>query len=187
MKLFTTMWIRSTWKFQEIGRLHFNMWNGQWRKNLSWKKGGEYYVVSPWKLTWDDEKSDCIKRYRVDKMKNLSVLDQKHIGKKHFVILIWRFCKADFWYVWRKRREGHYAMWKWTGRGYYWLVRERRNNGTKRDRLFPSFDYGINRPAILGVGNRSRGKVKIVSPESVKEEYQKYLSEILEGYRKRYS
>ncbi len=78
-------------------------------------------MVSPWKLTWDDEnyyliaydeKSDYIKRYRVDKMKNLSVLDQKHIGKKHFVILIWRFCKADFWYVWRKRREGHYAMWK---------------------------------------------------------------------------
>ena len=38
-------------------------------------------MVSPWKLTWDDEKSDCIKHYRVDKMKNLSVLDQKRIVK----------------------------------------------------------------------------------------------------------
>lgn len=50
-------------------------------------------MVSPWKLTWDDEnyylivydeKSDCIKRYRVDKMKNLSVLGQKRIGKETF-------------------------------------------------------------------------------------------------------
>jgi len=36
---------------------------------------------------------------------------------------------------------------------------------------------------VTGVGE----KLKIVSPKSVKEEYQKYLSEILEGYRKRYS
>ena len=53
----------------------------------------EDYEVSPWALTWDDENyymiaydsaSDMIKHYRVDKMRSITVLDEKREGKDHF-------------------------------------------------------------------------------------------------------
>jgi predicted DNA-binding transcriptional regulator YafY len=63
------------------------------KKELSFKKNGEYYVVSPWALTWDDENyylvaydanAGIVKHYRVDKMKNLSVKEEKRLGKEMF-------------------------------------------------------------------------------------------------------
>ncbi len=51
------------------------------------------YRVSPWSLTWDDEnyyliaydeEADCIKHFRVDKMKSIKVLDEKRVGKDCF-------------------------------------------------------------------------------------------------------
>ena len=51
------------------------------------------YRVSPWALTWDDEnyyliaydeEADCIKHFRVDKMKNIRILDEKRIGRDRF-------------------------------------------------------------------------------------------------------
>lgn len=51
------------------------------------------YTVSPWALTWDDENyymiaydsvEDQIKHFRVDKMKNITVLEEKRDGKASF-------------------------------------------------------------------------------------------------------
>ncbi len=51
------------------------------------------YVISPWRLTWNDEnyyliafdsESGIIKHYRVDKMDRLEILDEKREGKEHF-------------------------------------------------------------------------------------------------------
>ena len=56
----------------------------------------ELYEVSPWSLTWDDEnyyligfnhREQKIKHYRVDKMKNISITDQKRLGKALFADL----------------------------------------------------------------------------------------------------
>ncbi len=53
----------------------------------------EPYEVSPWALTWDDEnyymiaydeEADKIKHFRVDKLKNIKVLDRKRVGKSIF-------------------------------------------------------------------------------------------------------
>ena len=53
----------------------------------------EPYVVSPWALTWDDENyyliaydedADCIKHFRVDKMKSIQILDEKRTGRDKF-------------------------------------------------------------------------------------------------------
>lgn len=53
----------------------------------------EPYEVSPWALTWDDENyymiaydavSDMIKHYRVDKMRDIIVLDDMREGREHF-------------------------------------------------------------------------------------------------------
>ena len=56
------------------------------QKERQYRKNGEYYVVSPFALTWDDENyymvaydSDAakIKHYRVDKMEKISVLENE--------------------------------------------------------------------------------------------------------------
>lgn len=67
----------------------------QWNldKKLEAKKAGNLYIVSPWALMWDNENyymvafdyySSIIKHYRVDKMKNIELLDQKREGEKEF-------------------------------------------------------------------------------------------------------
>ncbi len=54
----------------------------------------EPYVVSPWALTWDDEnyymiaydeEADKIKHFRVDKLKDIEVLDVKRVGRRNFI------------------------------------------------------------------------------------------------------
>jgi len=54
---------------------------------------GDYFTVSPWALTWDDENyylvafddlSKTIKHYRVDKMMHIQVLDEPREGKDLF-------------------------------------------------------------------------------------------------------
>ena len=60
-------------------------------KQEEYRRGGEWYYVSPWALQWDDEyyylialekNSDRLKHYRVDKMKNISILDLAREGKE---------------------------------------------------------------------------------------------------------
>ena len=60
-------------------------------KQEEYRRDGEWYYVSPWGLQWDDENyyliayekdSDKLKHYRVDKMKNISILDLSREGKK---------------------------------------------------------------------------------------------------------
>ena len=69
---------------------------GQWNlnKEMELRRGGDWYQVSPWALTWDDEKyylvaydadADMIKHYRVDKMLRIKALDEPRQGQKAFV------------------------------------------------------------------------------------------------------
>lgn len=68
---------------------------GQWNlnKEMELRRGGDWYQVSPWALTWDDEKyylvaydanADMIKHYRVDKMLRIKALDEPRQGQKAF-------------------------------------------------------------------------------------------------------
>ena len=70
----------------------YSEWNT--KKELQFRRDGEYYTASPWSLTWDDEnyyliaydeEGDIIKHYRVDKMQNISILDKKRIGEDKFI------------------------------------------------------------------------------------------------------
>lgn len=61
------------------------------QKQLVPRKNGDDYVVSPWALTWDDENyylvaydSGKIKHYRVDKMQDITVIDEKRLGRDAF-------------------------------------------------------------------------------------------------------
>ena len=78
-------------------------------KERHYRHGGEYYVVSPFAMTWDDENyymvaydsaAQQIKHYRVDKMEKISVVDEERDGlegSRHG-----RVCKEDLRYVHRR-------------------------------------------------------------------------------------
>lgn len=61
------------------------------RKN--YRKAGDFYFISPWALTWDDEnyymigydsELGIIKHYRVDKMELIEIQDETRDGKESF-------------------------------------------------------------------------------------------------------
>ena len=69
---------------------------GQWNLNMEMelRRGGDWYQVSPWALSWDNEKyylvaydadANMIKHYRVDKMLRIKALDEPRQGQKAFV------------------------------------------------------------------------------------------------------
>lgn len=72
-------------------RFHYFQWNVDKQKEL--RKDGAWYCISPWALSWDDEnyymvgfdsEGNKIKHYRVDKMLDLELLEEKREGQEHF-------------------------------------------------------------------------------------------------------
>ena len=79
----------------------------KWDENKTMVRRRERpYVVSPWALTWDDEnyyliaydaEADCIKHFRVDKLKSIQVLDEKRAGKEQFKAFnLAKYAKMNF-------------------------------------------------------------------------------------------
>lgn len=65
-------------------------------KERHYRRNGEYYVVSPFAMTWDDENyylvaydsaAQQIKHYRVDKMEKISVVDEARDGLEAYKAL----------------------------------------------------------------------------------------------------
>lgn len=67
----------------------------QWNvdKNMELRKNGEFYCISPWALSWDNENyyligfdrdAGFIKHYRVDKMLHIDLSEEKREGKELF-------------------------------------------------------------------------------------------------------
>lgn len=81
---------------QAIGtdvKIQFQYFQWNVRKEMEVRHNGEYYMVSPWGLSWDnenyyliayDEKDKKIKHFRVDKMLDISLSEEKRIGKEWF-------------------------------------------------------------------------------------------------------
>ena len=60
-------------------------------KQEEYRRDGNWYIVSPWALRWDDENyyliayekaSDMLRHYRVDKMKSITVTEKPREGKE---------------------------------------------------------------------------------------------------------
>lgn len=168
----------------------YTEWTPQ--KELRIRKDGEYYVVSPWALTWDDEnyylvaydeKADMLKHYRVDKMRNLSLLQTERLGKSEFQ----KFDLPSF-------AKKTFAMYG----GHDERVTLRCKNelaGVMIDRfgknvmMIPGDDGTFKINALMTVSNQFFGwvtglgtAVQILGPDNVKEEYKTYLHTITEQY-----
>lgn len=162
------------------------------KKELRLKKDGAVYLVSPWALTWDDEnyyliaydeKGDQIKHYRVDKMQNISVLEEARVGKEQFI----DFDLAAF----AKKTFGMYG-------GHDETVTLLCHNslvGVILDRfgqnvpLVPVDEEYFYAKPVVAVSRQFFGWVtgigemlQITGPESVKLEYKAYLEKIMEKY-----
>lgn len=77
----------------ENKKISFKYYRWDVDKTLVERNHGIVFSVSPWALTWDDENyylvafddyDQKIKHYRVDKMKQIQLLDEKRAGKEEF-------------------------------------------------------------------------------------------------------
>ena len=77
----------------ENKKIRFKYYKWDINKKLVPRHNGDWFVVSPWALTWDDENyymvafdnlDHKIKHYRVDKMMRISIEDEKRDGKEAF-------------------------------------------------------------------------------------------------------
>ncbi|SFB35082.1 Predicted DNA-binding transcriptional regulator YafY, contains an HTH and WYL domains [Acetitomaculum ruminis DSM 5522] len=78
---------------KENKQIMFKYYKWDINKKLIPRRDGKWFEVSPWGLTWMDENYymiafdawDCkVKSYRVDKIKDISLKDEKRIGEKEF-------------------------------------------------------------------------------------------------------
>lgn len=85
-------------------RFQYGQWNVH--KEIELRHDGAWYRVSPWALTWDNEKyyliaydaeANMIKHYRVDKMLRITLLDEARLGRETFRAFdIARYAKSVF-------------------------------------------------------------------------------------------
>ena len=154
-------------------------------KQLVPRRSGAFYEVSPWLLTWENENyyliaydhaASILKYYRVDKMLSLSILEQPRLGRDVFEALdIAGFAKKTF---------GMFA-------GDETVVTLRCDNsrfGTDVP-MRPISGRELQVRASVAVSHQFFGwlsgfgsRIRIVSPESVCEQYRRYLQDILSLY-----
>lgn len=72
-------------------KFQYFQWNV--KKEMELRRNGEFYIMSPWALTWDDENyymvaydsaENIIKHFRVDKMLKIEILKENREGKSTF-------------------------------------------------------------------------------------------------------
>lgn len=159
------------------------------KKELVQKKNGADYVVSPWALTWDDENyylvaydkaADLIKHYRVDKMQNIQVTDDRRIGKERFEDFdLAAFAKKTFGMYGGKDRQ-------------ITLECDNRLAGVIIDRfgqdvmMIPRGEDCFHASVTVAVSPQFFGwlagigkGIRISFPEDVKKQYREYLQDIV--------
>ncbi len=174
-------------------KVRFQYFEWTVNKEMQLRRGGEYYEVSPWMLTWDDEnyyliayddKNQMIKHYRVDKMLKIGLSEDKREGKlefEHFDIA-----------AYSRKTFGMFAGEEET----VTLCCEKSLTGVLIDRfgkevamrskddthILVRVNVAVSRQFfgwLTGLG----AAVRIEGPDQIVEEYQQYLTEILKNYK----
>lgn len=167
----------------------------QWnvKKEMELRKNGDFYKISPWALSWDDEnyymigfdsEAGIIKHYRVDKMIHIRESDEKRDGKEHFK----EFDMAKY----AKKTFSMYGGEEESVR----LVCENRLVGTIIDRfgsgimIHPTDDDHFTVNVNVAVSNQFIHWVmalgdgaKIVGPENVVEKVDAEVNRLVEQYK----
>lgn len=171
-------------------RISFTYLEWDLEKELRPRRNGERYCVSPWALIWEDEnyylaaydeKAATIKHYRVDKMGEVELLTEKRLGREQFD----RMNPAEY----TKHTFGMFGGDKQT----VTLQFENRLVGVVLDRFGRETDLRKTDPehfsvrVQIAVSGQFFGWLAglgcgaaIQSPVEVKEQYRKWLLEIIQ-------
>ena len=77
----------------ENSQIRFRYFNYNPKKEIEYKRDGDFYYVSPWALIWNDEnyylvaydsQDEKIKHFRVDKMNKMSLVEARREGLPEF-------------------------------------------------------------------------------------------------------
>lgn len=178
---------------QENKQIEFQYAEWTIKKELQLKRDGAKYTTSPWSLTWNgenyylvsaDTKGATIRHYRVDKMQNIKLLNEKRTGKEQFE----GFDLAAF----SKKTFGMY-------RGKDMKVTLLCDNslaGVIFDRfgkdpfIVPANENQFKAHVLVSVSPQFYGWVagvgngmEILGPQEVREDYKKYLKDMLDKYQ----
>lgn len=154
----------------------------------------EPYVVSPWALTWDDEnyyliaydeEADKIKHFRVDKLKDIEVLERKRVGRRNFLDFdLAKYAKMSFGMYGGEETKVRIAF-KDEMVGVF-IDRFGKDitirPSDKKGWLEISVDVAVSDQFlgwIFALGN----DVKIVAPKSVTDRYKSELAERIKMYK----
>ena len=178
---------------QENKQIEFQYAEWTPKKELRLKRDGAKYTTSPWSLTWNgenyylvsaDTKGTSIRHYRVDKMQNIKLLDEKRTGKEQFE----GFDLAAF----SKKTFGMYSgkdmkvtllcnnnlagvIFDHFGKDPFIIpVNENQFKANVLVSVSPQF-YGW----VAGMGTG----IEILEPEVVRVEYKQYLENMLDKYK----
>ena len=173
-------------------KISFKYFNWDINKEPKYRNNGEDYIISPWALLWEsdnyyligyDEKADLMKHYRVDKMKKIKLLKEERLGGEEFSnIDLTSYDRKNF---------GMYS-------GNEQLVTLEFDNSLanvvvdrfgKEYTFTPTDEEHFKMSINLAVSEQFFGwlaglgaKVKILGPESVKNEFLTHLRSINELY-----
>lgn len=156
------------------------------------KRNGDFYIVSPWALVWDDayyyliafeQAADCIKYFRVDKMRDMAILEEARQGSEQFESFdIAEFAKKTFgMFHGEDKRVTFVCKNKMIG-----VVIDRFG---KDIRIMKEDEEHVRFSAVVTLSPQFYGwltgvgtDIQIKEPKAVKEEYLKYMQEVLSNY-----
>ena len=178
---------------EENVKVCFQYFEWSVNKEMRLRRGGKFYEVSPWLLTWDDENyyliafdsdSGIIKHYRVDKMLKIRLSVENREGEEAFK----NFDIASY----SRKTFGMFAGEEET----VTLCCKKELTGVIIDRfgkdvtMRPKDETYILVRVNVAVSRQFFGwlaglgaSVKVETPESIATEYQEYLKEILKQYQ----
>lgn len=161
-------------------------------KEVRYRKSGKTYHVSPWALTWNEEKyyliaydteSKVMKHYRVDKIKEIKILNEIRLtadGNKYFDVA--EYCN-QFFGMYSGRKEVLTVCFPNTLMS---VVIDRFGKDitvhVKDETSFTARIPVAVSPQLFGWITGLGSEVRIISPEYVVEEYKEYLMSIFKQY-----
>lgn len=172
-------------------RFQYFEWNVH--KEMHLRRDGEFYEVSPWLLSWDDEnyyliahdtRSGEIRHYRVDKMLKLDIIDMPRDGKEQFADFdVASYSKKTFgMFAGEEETVTLYCDSRLTG-----VIIDRFGKDVAMRRLDDThirvrIDVAVSRQFFGWITGLGSG-IQIESPVHVADAYRNYLNEILTNYK----
>ncbi len=166
-------------------QISFVYWNWNEKKEMVLRHEGMRYQVSPWMLRWEndkyylvayDEKSQCMKHFRVDKMIQTEVAEKNRDGREQFELVGATTYDKEFFGMFHGKRETVTLRVEHSLSGVLvdrfgkdvWMHSLDENYSTAMvDIVVSNRFYGW----IVGFG----GKIRIEGPQWVKEEFMQLM------------